>query len=92
MILVLKVKVLKKEKCYLISEYVKELQMYLKSIDKNINRSIENKRNTLYVIYYIRIKGIFRLGFQPNGEVNIEGARFQRFRLYAPNNLVPSDS
>lgn len=39
-----------------------------------------------------RIKGIFRLGFQPNGEVNIEGARFQRFRLYAPNNLVPSDS
>ena len=60
MILVLKVKVLKKEKCYLISKYVKELQMYLKTIDKNINRSIENKRNTLYVIYYIRIKGIFR--------------------------------
>ena len=36
-----------------------------------------------------RIKGIFRLGFQPDGEVNIEGARFQRFRLHAPNKLVP---
>ncbi|MDL5038329.1 GNAT family N-acetyltransferase [Comamonas resistens] len=39
-----------------------------------------------------RIKGIFRLGFQPDGEVDIEGARFQRFRLYAPNEPVPSDS
>lgn len=39
-----------------------------------------------------RIKGIFRLGFQPDGEVGIEGARFQRFRLYAPNEPVPSDS
>ena len=36
-----------------------------------------------------RIKGIFRLGFQPDGEVDIEGARFQRFRLYAPNKPVP---
>ena len=39
-----------------------------------------------------KIKGIFRLGFQPDGEVNIEGARFQRFRLYAPNGPVPSVS
>lgn len=31
-----------------------------------------------------RIKGIFRLGFQPDGEVEIEGARFLRFRLFAP--------
>lgn len=37
------------------------------------------------------IKGIFRLGFQPDGEVDIEGARFLRFRLYAPNKLE-SDS
>ena len=29
-----------------------------------------------------RIKGIFRLGFQPDGELNIEGARFLRFRLH----------
>ena len=36
-----------------------------------------------------RIKGIFRLGFQPDGELNIEGARFLRFRLHAPNKLVP---
>lgn len=36
-----------------------------------------------------RIKGIFRLGFQPDGEVYIEGARFQRFRLYAPNKPSP---
>ncbi|MGX5661614.1 GNAT family N-acetyltransferase [Diaphorobacter nitroreducens] len=38
-----------------------------------------------------RIKGIFRLGFQPDGEVYIEGTRFQRFRLYAPNKPGPSD-
>jgi len=36
-----------------------------------------------------RIKGIFRLGFQSDGEVYIEGARFQRFRLYAPNKTTP---
>ena len=36
-----------------------------------------------------RIKGVFRLGFEPDGEVDIEGARFQRFRLYAPNKPVP---
>jgi ribosomal-protein-alanine N-acetyltransferase len=30
-----------------------------------------------------RIKGIFRLGFQPDGELNIEGVRFMQFRLYA---------
>ena len=39
-----------------------------------------------------RIKGIFRLGFQPDGEVDIEGARFQRFRLHAPSKQVPPDS
>jgi [ribosomal protein S5]-alanine N-acetyltransferase len=31
-----------------------------------------------------RIKGILRLGFQPDGEVDIEGERFIRYRLYAP--------
>jgi len=31
-----------------------------------------------------RVKGILRLGFQPDGEVQIEGERFIRFRLYAP--------
>ena len=39
-----------------------------------------------------KIKGIFRLCLQPDGEVNIEGARFQRFRLYAPNKLVREQS
>ncbi|MDC9622527.1 GNAT family N-acetyltransferase [Xenorhabdus sp. XENO-7] len=28
-----------------------------------------------------RIKGIFRLGFQPDGEVELDGVRFLRFRL-----------
>ncbi|WP_191833737.1 GNAT family N-acetyltransferase [Pseudomonas fluorescens] len=31
-----------------------------------------------------RIKGIFRLGFQVDGEVDFDGVRFLRFRLYAP--------
>jgi ribosomal-protein-alanine N-acetyltransferase len=31
-----------------------------------------------------RIKGIFRLGFQVDGEVDLDGVRFLRFRLYAP--------
>jgi RimJ/RimL family protein N-acetyltransferase len=31
-----------------------------------------------------RIKGILRLGFQPDGEVEIEGIRFIRYRLPAP--------
>jgi len=32
-----------------------------------------------------RIKGILRLGFKPDGEVEISGERFNRFRLYASN-------
>ena len=36
-----------------------------------------------------RIKGIFRLGFQPDGEVDIEGTHFQRFRLY-PHTMARS--
>jgi RimJ/RimL family protein N-acetyltransferase len=31
-----------------------------------------------------RIKGILRLGFQPDGETEIQGERFLRFRLRAP--------
>lgn len=31
-----------------------------------------------------RVKGILRLGFQPDGEVEIGGERFIRYRLYAP--------
>lgn len=31
-----------------------------------------------------RIKGIFRHGFQPDGELIYDGVRFLRFRLYAP--------
>jgi hypothetical protein len=29
-----------------------------------------------------RTKGIARLGFQADGEVEFDGVRFQRFRLY----------
>ena len=32
----------------------------------------------------IRIKGILRLGFREDGEVEIEGERFIRYRLFAP--------
>lgn len=32
------------------------------------------------------VKGIFRLGFQSDGEVEIDGERFIRYRLYAPRN------
>lgn len=39
-----------------------------------------------------RIKGIFRLGFQPDGELDIEGVRFLRFRLYASSKTVRLDS
>lgn len=39
-----------------------------------------------------RIKGIFRLGFQPDGELEIEGVRFLRFRLYASSKPVRLDS
>jgi ribosomal-protein-alanine N-acetyltransferase len=35
-----------------------------------------------------RVKGILRLGFQPDGEVEIGGERFIRYRLHAP---VPQD-
>ena len=31
-----------------------------------------------------RVKGILRLGFVPDGELEIQGERFARFRLYAP--------
>ena len=31
-----------------------------------------------------RIKGILRLGFRPDGEVEVGGERFIRYRLYAP--------
>jgi [ribosomal protein S5]-alanine N-acetyltransferase len=31
-----------------------------------------------------RIKGILRLGFQEDGEVEIEGERFIRYRLFVP--------
>ena len=31
-----------------------------------------------------RIKGILKLGFQPDGEVDLHGERFLRYRLYAP--------
>jgi hypothetical protein len=31
-----------------------------------------------------RIKGVLRLGFQPDGEVESGGERFLRFRLHAP--------
>lgn len=31
-----------------------------------------------------RIQGIFRLGFQADGEMEIAGERFMRFRLFAP--------
>ncbi len=31
-----------------------------------------------------RIKGILKLGFQPDGEVEIDGERFIRYRLHAP--------
>jgi [ribosomal protein S5]-alanine N-acetyltransferase len=33
-----------------------------------------------------RVKGILRLGFQPDGEVEIFGERFIRYRLHAPTN------
>ncbi|MCW2271956.1 hypothetical protein D3C77_233540 [compost metagenome] len=38
-----------------------------------------------------RIKAIFRLGFQADGEVDIDGVRFLRFRLYGPSNQADSD-
>ena len=31
-----------------------------------------------------RVRGILRLGFQPDGEMEIAGERFIRYRLYAP--------
>jgi ribosomal-protein-alanine N-acetyltransferase len=31
-----------------------------------------------------RIKGVLRLGFEPDGEVRIGGERFLRYRLHAP--------
>jgi RimJ/RimL family protein N-acetyltransferase len=31
-----------------------------------------------------RVKGILRLGFKPDGEVEISGERFIRYRLHAP--------
>jgi len=31
-----------------------------------------------------RVKGILRLGFQPDGEVDLFGERFIRYRLYSP--------
>lgn len=31
-----------------------------------------------------RIKGILRLGFEPDGEVEVAGEQFMRYRLYAP--------
>jgi hypothetical protein len=33
-----------------------------------------------------RVKGILRLGFKPDGEVEMAGERFIRFRLRAPGN------
>jgi [ribosomal protein S5]-alanine N-acetyltransferase len=37
-----------------------------------------------------RIKGILRLGFEPDGEVEIGGEKFIRYRLYAPQTRARS--
>ena len=34
-----------------------------------------------------RVKGILRLGFQLDGEVELDGERFIRYRLYAPKKI-----
>ena len=36
-----------------------------------------------------RVRGIFKLGFQPDGEVEIDGERFLRYRLNAPQEERP---
>jgi [ribosomal protein S5]-alanine N-acetyltransferase len=36
-----------------------------------------------------RVKGILKLGFQPDGEAEIEGERFIRYRLHAPRKRMP---
>lgn len=36
-----------------------------------------------------RVKGILRLGFQPDGELELYGERFIRYRLYAPKSQTP---
>ena len=33
----------------------------------------------------VRVRGVLRLGFRPDGEMEIAGARFLRYRLVAPN-------
>ncbi|MDO9086416.1 MAG: GNAT family N-acetyltransferase [Anaerolineaceae bacterium] len=35
-----------------------------------------------------RVKGILRLGFQLDGEVEINGEKFIRYRLFAPNEVL----
>ncbi len=39
-----------------------------------------------------RIKGILRLGFLPDGELEVDGERFARFRLYAPGTSARSQT
>jgi [ribosomal protein S5]-alanine N-acetyltransferase len=53
-----------------------------------IRRAFEEMRLESVTILFpptrTRVKGIQRLGFQPDGEVKIAGERFIRYRLYAP--------
>ncbi len=37
-----------------------------------------------------RVKGVLRLGFLPDGELEVDGERFARFRLYGPGKTASS--
>ncbi|MGB3715182.1 MAG: GNAT family N-acetyltransferase [Candidatus Promineifilaceae bacterium] len=37
-----------------------------------------------------RVKGIFRLDFEPDGETEVGGERFNRYRLHRPGDASPS--
>lgn len=59
--------------------------------DEVIRRAFEEMELESVTILFpptrTRIKGILRLGFKPDGEVEISGERFIRYRLYKPAKL-----
>jgi RimJ/RimL family protein N-acetyltransferase len=59
-------------------------EIYERVIDRAFGEMGFDSVTILFPPSRTRVKGIFRLGFQPDGEVEIGGERFIRYRLHAP--------
>lgn len=59
-------------------------QIYNEIVDRAFNQMGFESITILLPPTRVRIKAIFRLGFQCDGDIDYDGIRFNRYRLYAP--------